>query len=558
LCWFKQVHRFLKCLSSSATMPLPAGYDLTSLRDLSCVYIDESAAEHTVTDDDTSRLTGLQLSVHPARKFLLTTAPFLAIAAILGALLTYRSSAHTSSGSEDLELIGSQNDTPALAPVGTLTMRNMTDSAEDETITPIIRRNFTVSTTTTTTTTTTKWYPDEWWLEHVFEADFSELCASANELMAPLVRKPALGGENLSVKILTYNLFWWRLFNQLHGRGGSAGKLIAASNAQGHFDIVAFQECQDKNRVMRDAGLSKYYQMFDAPYGKCVGYRKDAWELLDNGHGNITADVYWNDYGMRGAQWLRLGHKKTGHKVFFMNYHGGLSVNSGGVCGGPGAARNLLKLMNNHSRDDDKVILVGDFNSNPASRLVQELRTRLLHVYSGSVLGGIDNILTNLPASSVVGSWNLGNAGSDHDALTTVFNLGAVDPDLQKSREFQEDALKRVQSNPPKYDWQQFWCGLSDNSVEYIVVNDSSTWHEVHSNVSTGTPDRCCRACQEKSECNAWMFHGIGGSKIPPRCVMTGGVVASKVRREGVVSGLPFQTAATVLKASLNAIPTAA
>jgi hypothetical protein len=44
------------------------------------------------------------------------------------------------------------------------------------------------------------------------------------------------------VKVLSYNLYWWKLFKTEHGNWGSAGKLIAASSVDEDFDLVAFQE----------------------------------------------------------------------------------------------------------------------------------------------------------------------------------------------------------------------------------------------------------------------------------------------------------------------------
>jgi len=116
--------------------------------------------------------------------------------------------------------------------------------------------------------------------------------------------------------------------------------------------------------------------------------RKGTWTVASSGHTVVAEDTYWNWYGKRGVQWIRAKHQASGKHVFFMNYHGALSVNSGGKCGGWTTAHSLLKVAQDNGRHGDTIIFVGDFNSNLASTLLQELRRHLLHVYSGLVYGG--------------------------------------------------------------------------------------------------------------------------------------------------------------------------
>merc|ERR1712226_839896 len=69
---------------------------------------------------------------------------------------------------------------------------------------------------------------NKWCAATVPDADFS------------LKTCPGLG---MRVKALTYNLFWWNLFNQRRGNGGSAGRLVKDAAGDEHFDIAGFQEC---------------------------------------------------------------------------------------------------------------------------------------------------------------------------------------------------------------------------------------------------------------------------------------------------------------------------
>jgi len=228
----------------------------------------------------------------------------------------------------------------------------------------------------------------------------------------------------MQVKVLTYNLFWWSLFRKRGGNGGSASRLIAA-HMDPPFDLMGFQECEDLWRVLAEAGLLDQYNVIKGPYAKCMAFRKTGWFQLANGAVDVAEDTYWNWFGKRGVQWLRVQHEASGKKVFFMNFHGPLSVNSGGKCGGWTTAQNLLKVVRDHGQEGDTVIFVGDFNAHLWSMTVKQLECRLQRVVSGTAPEpGLDHIFTNLDSSRVVKKDVLGTGGSDHHAISAVFSLG--------------------------------------------------------------------------------------------------------------------------------------
>jgi len=227
--------------------------------------------------------------------------------------------------------------------------------------------------------------------------------------------------RGVQVKILTYNLFWWNLFGKRQGAGGSAGKLIAASNGQQPFDFMGFQECENVNWVIGDAGLLGEFETMPGPHAMCMAYRKSAWQKLADSSQDVGEDRWDQWYGTRAGMWARLQHHETGQVVFFLNHHGPLPVHTGGMCGGEATAFNLLKLIASNAHVDDVVILVGDFNAGPQSQTVQSLQGRLHPVYTGTSFGGVDNVLSS--CANVVSTRNLGSGGSDHDALEAVLQL---------------------------------------------------------------------------------------------------------------------------------------
>lgn len=236
-------------------------------------------------------------------------------------------------------------------------------------------------------------------------------------------------GPSVQVKLLTYNLFWWNLYEVRKGNHGSAGRLIAKANHAKPHDIMAFQECMDVDRVLEDAGLAGAYAAFPGDGSKtaaiCMAFRKRSWTLLGNGSAYVAEDTKAQYFGRRAAQWMRLLHMASGRVLFFMNHHGPLPVNSGGQCGGAGTAYNLLQIIATHAQRGDAIILGGDFNADATSVTIRHLKQKLHKAFSGTVVNGIDNIFSNLGAAAVVSAANLGNGGSDHDALSVTLALGS-------------------------------------------------------------------------------------------------------------------------------------
>lgn len=237
------------------------------------------------------------------------------------------------------------------------------------------------------------------------------------------VWQPDFAGESVQIKVLTYNLEWWSLFKERGGSNGSAGKLIAAAGRPQPFDLLGFQECEDPQRVLSDAGLIDKYTHFQGSRAICIAYYEPIWELLAQGQEAVAEDEQAQYYGKRSVQWVRLAHRISGKVVFFANHHGPLNINSGGLCGGRATANNLLRVIVSQAAAGDAIILVGDFNADMSSATVSELSKHLYKVYTGTAFGGIDHVFANSPINSF--ATNLGAGGSDHDALTIVIEASA-------------------------------------------------------------------------------------------------------------------------------------
>jgi len=220
----------------------------------------------------------------------------------------------------------------------------------------------------------------------------------------------------MRVKALTYNLFWWNLFGQRGGAGGSAGKLVKAAAGDEAFDVVGFQECDNPGWIMGDAGMTKDEYDYVRWGSNTLAFKQTRFKKLSQGDGEFVAQDYGAYSYRRGAHWVRLQEKATGNKLFVMNHHGPLPVNTGGRCGGEATAYNLLAMIKKYSEPGDALLFMGDFNADGGSETVKSLQGYMDHVFNDWV----DNFFSNCGGDAVKETKNLGKGGSDHNALMTI------------------------------------------------------------------------------------------------------------------------------------------
>merc|ERR1712176_380270 len=131
---------------------------------------------------------------------------------------------------------------------------------------------------------------DKWCAATVPDANFS------------LMTCPHVG---MRIKAITYNLFWWNLFGQRRGNGGSAGKLVKRAAGNEPFDLAGFQECDDPNWIMGDAGMSGDDYDYVRWGSNTLAFNKNRFEKLASGEDKFAQDFGRFNY-KRGAHWARL------------------------------------------------------------------------------------------------------------------------------------------------------------------------------------------------------------------------------------------------------------
>lgn len=234
------------------------------------------------------------------------------------------------------------------------------------------------------------------------------------------------GGEppTMHLKVLLYNVHWELAFTQGNGDGKPVKELIAASMIHRPFDLMALQSCEDAMSVLEEVRPGQYIA-FQSGGELCTAVRMSQFALISQGEASVAEDGP-SDFqvGNRTAAWVRLNHTATGRIVFFMNYHGPTPYNTGGLCGHSATASRLLGLVASNGEPGDTVVLAGDFSASEDSGTVGGLKAHFAIANQGIVAGGTDFVLTNLEGVVVANATNLGNGGSDHDALSTMLRVG--------------------------------------------------------------------------------------------------------------------------------------
>eukprot|EP00450_Noctiluca_scintillans_P014325 CAMPEP_0194488834 /NCGR_PEP_ID=MMETSP0253-20130528/8611_1 /TAXON_ID=2966 /ORGANISM="Noctiluca scintillans" /LENGTH=360 /DNA_ID=CAMNT_0039329241 /DNA_START=24 /DNA_END=1106 /DNA_ORIENTATION=+ len=216
----------------------------------------------------------------------------------------------------------------------------------------------------------------------------------------------------------------------------AAGELLAGAHAREPLDLIGLQECQDLRAVLRHAGLD---QEFSVLVGRreiiirqhcmetlgcralALAYRTSRWDVLDHGFSDVAEDKVTSLHGRRSVLWARFRDKTLGQTVFFMDYHGPLPVNSGGLCGGHATAFNLLKVAGHYAHRQDAVVLAGDFNADATSHTVTDLSRYFDAVHTDRPSTSLDHFFAT--CSRVVKVEDLSVNGSDQDALRVTLSV---------------------------------------------------------------------------------------------------------------------------------------
>jgi len=244
----------------------------------------------------------------------------------------------------------------------------------------------------------------------------------------PSARVPELGPASPDQRPADVKVLSWNLWQEPDDDGGSAGKIALEAGVLRTYDVMGFQECESGARLLLDAGLSAEAEIMTGGNGLCMAFRYATFRLLDQGLEDVAEDVLPRPFGRRSVQWMRLLHLSSNRTVLFLNHHGPLPINTGGLCGGASVAHGILDVIHENHRPGDGIILVGDFNAQAGSETIRELQTRLRVAMDGAAFHGTDHIFTNLAGARGGARHILGNDGLYHYPIRTVISFHPPPP----------------------------------------------------------------------------------------------------------------------------------
>lgn len=352
------------------------------------------------------------------------------------------------------------------------------------------------------------------------------------ELPSVFDHSSASGAAPLDVSVMSYNLYWWVLFDKgkpgdqkpyKETNGNTGTELIAQSTKDHDFDAIGFQECGDEKWLLNHSRLSDRYGVF-RDRACCMAYQKQRWSLLSKGVYYVAID----DFGPRPAQWMRLKHKKTGQIMFVMNHHGPVPIDSGGRCGSASTAYLLLRTVARNALQGDAVVMLGDFNAFEGKPLFQMLSQRL-HKAIGVAE---DAVFTNMGPGAVASAEDLGKGGSDHSALGVTLRLpGSV----AAPKAAEAEKPKAATSTPPKGEAKPPPCDSQEAATDLVMDASAGRMHVEGLEDPTG----CCRRCGGIPKCRAWTFTPrLSGAGSPSRCWLWGSLPNSRSSNAAYTSGV--------------------
>jgi hypothetical protein len=221
---------------------------------------------------------------------------------------------------------------------------------------------------------------------------------------------PKINTKNHKVKVLSYNLFWWNLYLQRKSNGNSAGRLMKSILP---IDVFGFQECEDIFRIMGDLG--DHYHTFNAGRALGMSFDRYQWEIKYSKSIDVGEDIHPQYFGKRSVGMIYMKHKHSDKHLLHVNHHGVLPVNTGGLCKSESVAYNILKNIGANAKENDLIIVTGDFNCNHDSPTIKILETYLNKHVSSTSFSGVDHIFSN--SNNIGVTKILPESGSDHQPI---------------------------------------------------------------------------------------------------------------------------------------------
>lgn len=188
---------------------------------------------------------------------------------------------------------------------------------------------------------------------------FKKPCDGEQESIVPSVpsTQAPLSSSSATVKVVSYNLYWWNAFDQ------SAWKSDHIVNNIEHklqADTLGLQECDSASTINERTG---YVAASPFKGAQGVMVRPGVFRVESSGFQDIEATGKW---GPRYVTWAQLTHLPTGRSFWHFNTHWCVHSGNGHTCSSEKrytGAKNMLAAIREKA-GSAPVVITGDFNAN--------------------------------------------------------------------------------------------------------------------------------------------------------------------------------------------------
>lgn len=237
---------------------------------------------------------------------------------------------------------------------------------------------------------------------------------NSNEDCRSYYKKPACDADEMAVKVVSYNLYWWNAFG-LKQNSWKKNGILNNIKSDLRPDTIGFQEC-DSPELLESRTHLQVASKFEGAQGIMVKPRR--FRILSTGSRDLEATGHW---GTRYMTWAKLEDTRSQRHFWHFNTHWCVASNSSHVCDEETryhGAKTMVKAIFELA-GKDPVLVTGDFNAEIDERGPQHFLANGLKL---AVNEWVDSIFYS-------DHWELlshgtgSAAGSDHHPVYAQFRL---------------------------------------------------------------------------------------------------------------------------------------
>jgi endonuclease/exonuclease/phosphatase family metal-dependent hydrolase len=242
-----------------------------------------------------------------------------------------------------------------------------------------------------------------------FKIYYKKPCAQTPA--APASTHPV--SEAASIKVASYNLYWWNAFGQNPWKGDQIINNIKDTMKP---DLLGVQECNDANLIQHRTGYRLASPFAD---NQGVMVNPSLFSVGESGSRDLEARGKW---GNRYVTWAHVTHKPSGRAFWAFNTHWCVHSGHGHTCGPDKryvGAKNMLRTIQEKA-GSAPVIITGDFNAGLHEEALQHF---LRNGFSLAKMNWVDAVFYTTAHWQKGHTTTGSSAGSDHSPVIAELKL---------------------------------------------------------------------------------------------------------------------------------------